>query len=96
MINGTETIKTTVHFWRDYSGPEVDWLLYRNQSLLPIQARWTDNPSLRDAKHLELFMKEYPLATKAFVVCRVPRPQLLAENIEAISWRDLIQKLSNW
>lgn len=88
--------KTTVHFWRDSSGPEVDWLLHRNQSLLPIEVKWTDNPTLRDAKHLQLFLKEYPTATKGYVVCRVLRPQLLADGIEAISWRDLIQRLSIW
>ncbi len=88
--------KTTVHFWRDFSGPEVDWLLHCNQSLLPMEVKWTDNPTLRDAKHLELFLKEYPSATQGFVVCQVSRPQALTKNIEAISWRDLMQKLSAW
>ncbi len=88
--------KTAVHFWRDSSGPEIDWLLHRNQSLLPIEVKWTDNPGLRDAKHLELFLREYPSAKKGYVVCQVPRPQVLAENVEAISWRDLLQKLSTW
>jgi predicted AAA+ superfamily ATPase len=89
-----QTKKTSVHFWRDTSGPEVDWLLTNDDSLLPIEVKWTENPSPRDAKHLELFLKEYPNAQKGYVVCRVTRPQLLAEGIEAISWRDLPQKLS--
>jgi predicted AAA+ superfamily ATPase len=88
--------KTTVHFWRDFSGPEVDWLLSRSQSLLPIEVKWTENPSSRDAKHLELFLKEYPLATNGYIVCRTSRPQILADGIEAISWRELIKKLSTW
>ena len=88
--------KTTVHFWRDPSGPEIDWLLNRDQSLLPIEVKWTDNPSLRDAKHLELFLREYTSATKGYIVCQVSRPQILSEGIEAISWRDLMQKLSAW
>lgn len=91
-----QNIKTSVHFWRDSSGPEVDWVLNRNQSLLPIEVKWTDNPSLRDAKHLDLFLKEYPSATQAYVVCRVSQPQVLSENIEAISWKDLTQRLSSW
>jgi predicted AAA+ superfamily ATPase len=89
-----QNLKTSVHFWRDPSGPEVDWLLRRNQSLLPIEVKWTDNPSLRDAKHLELFLKEYPTATKGYVVCQVDRPQILSDGIEAISWQDLMQRLS--
>ncbi|MBM3191370.1 MAG: ATP-binding protein [Chlamydiae bacterium] len=88
--------KTSVHFWKDPSGPEVDWLLQRHQRLLPIEVKWTDNPSQRDAKHLELFLKEYPNATKGYVVCQVSRPQLLSEGIEAISWKDLLQRLSTW
>lgn len=88
--------KTTVCFWRDSSGPEVDWLLTRGEKLLPIEVKWTDSPSLRDAKHLELFLREYSSATKAYVVCRVARPQMLAEGIEAISWRDLMHRLSAW
>jgi len=92
----SQNLKTSVHFWRDSSGPEVDWVLNRNQSLLPIEVKWTDNPSLRDAKHLDLFLKEYPSATQAYVVCRVSQPQVLSENIEAISWKDLTQRLSSW
>ncbi len=91
-----QNIKISVHFWRDSSGPEVDWLLHRDQSLLPIEVKWTENPSLRDAKHLELFLKEYPLAKQAYVVCQVSRPQMLSDNIEAISWKDLIQRISSW
>lgn len=88
--------KTSLHFWRDSSGPEVDWLLIRGGELLPIEVRWTDNPSVRDAKHLKLFLREHPSSTKAYVVCRVDRPQMLAEGIEAISWRDLMHRLSTW
>ena len=88
--------KISVHFWRDSAGPEVDWVLQKHESLLPIEVKWTDNPSLRDAKHLELFIKEYSKAKTGYIVCRVNRPQMLAEGIEAISWRDLIQRLTSW
>lgn len=91
-----QTPKTSVHFWRDPSGPEVDWLLSRNESLLPIEVKWTDNPSMQDAKHLALFLREYPSAKKAYVVCRVPHPQVLSEGIEAISWKDLTQILTDF
>lgn len=91
-----QKIKPTVHFWRDSSGPEVDWLLCRDKDLLPIEVKWTETPSYRDAKHLEVFLNEYPAATKAYVVCQVSQPQILAKNIEAISWKDLIHKLNDW
>ncbi len=91
-----QEIKTTVHFWRDSSGPEIDWVLRRNEALLPIEVKWTNTPSYRDAKHLELFLSEYPTATQGYVVCQISHPQILSEGIEAISWRDLIKKLSDW
>lgn len=91
-----ETEKVEVKFWREPSGPEVDWLLVKGQKLLPIEVKWTERPALRDAKHLELFLKEHSSVKKAYVVCRVERPQLLSENVEAISWKDLHRKLATW
>lgn len=91
-----QTTKPSVHFWRDPSGPEVDWLLCRNNGLLPIKVKWTDRPSYQDAKHLETFLKEHPTASQGYVVCRVSQPQMLSESIEAISWKDLTQRLNNW
>lgn len=85
----------TLHFWRDSAGPEVDWVLKQDQALIPIKVKWTDAPSFRDAKHLETFLNDYPTATRAFVVCRVNQPQMLSDNIEAISWKDLIDRLNN-
>lgn len=91
-----QDIQPSVHFWRDSSGPEVDWLLNRNEALLPIEVKWTKTPSYRDAKHLEVFLSEYPTATQAYIVCQVSQPQILSKGIEAISWKDLITKLNDW
>lgn len=88
--------KISVHFWRDTNGPEVDWLLKWKDSLLPIEVKWTELPSSRDAKHLSLFLRDYPQAKKGLIICRVPTPQVLGEGIEAISWHYLYQKLNAW
>lgn len=88
--------KVSLHFWKDTCGPEVDWLLSRNQDLLPIEVKWTETPSLKEAKHLELFLNEYPQASKAYIVCQVSQPQSLSDKIEAISWKDLIDRLNQW
>ena len=88
--------KINVHFWRNPSGPEVDWVLSRNDELLPIEIKWTETPSFRDAKHLELFLNEYPKAHKGYVVCQTSHNQILSDKIEAISWKDLIKKLRDW
>ena len=71
-------------------------MLCRNDELLPIEVKWTDTPSRRDAKHLELFLNEYPKANKGYIVCQVSHNQVLSNNIEAISWKDLTKKLNNW
>ncbi len=88
--------KISVHFWRDPSGPEVDWVIRRNNELLPIEIKWTDTPSFRDTKHLELFLNEYPNAKKGYVVCQISHNQVFSNKIEAISWKDLIKKLQDW
>ncbi len=87
--------KTFVYFWRDGSGPEVDFVIKSKHGLIPIQVKWTENPSPRDAKHLNLFLKEYESAKKGFVVCRADKPQILGDEVEAISWKNLCQKLQN-
>lgn len=88
--------KISLLFWKDRQGPEVDWLLKWNDQLLPIEVKWTETPSIKDARHLSLFLRDYPEAKKAFVVCRVAKPQMLGEGIEAISWRDLYERLEAW
>ena len=88
--------KISIHFWRDSSGPEVDWLLRCNDQLLPIEVKWTDSPSGRDIKHLELFLREYPNADRGLVVSRTDHSQLLADHITAISWQQLCKNLDDW
>lgn len=91
-----QSAKPQVHFWRVPSGPEVDWVISRGQDLLPIEVKWTDKGAIKDAKHLELFLKEYPQAKKGYIVSQVAQPQLLSERVEAISWKDLYHRLNAW
>ncbi|MBF0107362.1 MAG: ATP-binding protein [Deltaproteobacteria bacterium] len=81
--------KTNVRFWRDPEGPEVDWVLDKEKELIPIEVKWTDTPKERDAKHIKTFLDEYKNATHGYVVCQTPNPVALANNIKAISWKDL-------
>lgn len=91
-----QNLKISLHFWKDPSGPEIDWMLRHNDKLLPIEVKWTNTPSFRDAKHLELFLREHPKISRGYVVCRVSHNQILSNKIEAISWKDLIKKLYDW
>lgn len=82
--------KSNVYFWRDSNGPEVDWILAKNEQLIPIEVKWTDKPTLKDAKHLQLFCAEYPNAENGYIVCRTPYKIKLADKIFALPWQDLL------
>jgi predicted AAA+ superfamily ATPase len=88
-LSRTRSPGTTVLFWRDPDGPEVDWLVASGDEYIPIEAKWTDAPTLRDARHLQVFVNEYPAARTAFVVCRVPRRTRIATRVEALPWQEL-------
>ncbi len=85
---------TSVHFWRAHDGPEVDWVLQLPDRYIPIEVKWTDTPKLNDARHLSLFMKEYPNTPRAYIICRAPKPLLLSENIMALPWQELVSVCS--
>ena len=78
-----------VLFWRDPSGPEVDWVLERDGILTPVEVKWTEVPSAGDAKHLAIFLDEYSQAKQGFVICRTSRPAMIAKNIMALPWQDI-------
>ncbi len=81
--------KAHLHFWRDPSGPEVDWVIRHEQRLTPIEVKWTDVPTFDDVKHLNIFLDEYPRASRAYVICRAPRPLKLGDKIIGLPWQDL-------
>jgi len=78
-----------VHFWRDKNGMEVDWLIKLENELIPIEVKWTDKPSLNDAKHLLVFKQEYPLVKNSYIICQVPRKIKLADHVYAIPWQEI-------
>lgn len=84
-----QTPAAKVRFWRDPDGPEVDWIFESRQRLLPVEVKWTDKPGPRDARHLLVFLDEYPEAADAFVVCRAPRRLRLADRVLALPWQEL-------
>jgi uncharacterized protein len=75
-------------FWRDPDGPEVDWVIEREEEYIPIEVKWTDAPSERDIKHLRTFLSEYKNANKAYVVCQTPRRVKLDKDIYAVPWQE--------
>ena len=70
-----------LQFWRDPDGAEVDWVIQGENRWLPIEVKWGDVPTDRDAKHLRTFLTEHPLAKEAVIVCRTPRAFKLSPTI---------------
>jgi hypothetical protein len=55
--------------------------------MMPIEVKWTEKPSLSDARHLLKFMDENPAGAKrGYLICRCPRPMEINEKITALPW----------
>jgi len=79
--------KGRLHHMRTTDGAEIDFIVEMGNQLIPVEVKWTERPSLTDARHLTTFLREHPgKAERGWVVCRCPRPEALSENITAIPW----------
>lgn len=81
--------RASLLFWRDKTGAEVDWVVEREGQFIPVEVKWTKSPSRRDARHIQTFLKEYPNTTKGYVICRIPRPQKLTDQVIALPWQEV-------
>jgi predicted AAA+ superfamily ATPase len=76
-----------LHYQRSKHGAEVDFIVARGIRLTPIEVKWTENPSLSDARHLLTFLAEHPKrARHAYLVCRCSQPLALHDKITALPW----------
>ncbi|MFQ5652520.1 MAG: ATP-binding protein [bacterium] len=79
-----------VSFWRTVSGAEVDFIFETPEEDIPIEVKWTDNPTQKDARHVKKFIElNADRAKRGLVLCRVPRAQQLSDNIMAIPFEQL-------
>lgn len=77
----------TLHYLRTHDGAEVDFIIARGVQLTPIEVKWTENPSLTDARHLLGFLSEHPAkAAHGYVVCRCRQPLRLHDRVTALPW----------
>lgn len=77
-----------VKYWRDTAGPEVDYVLECGNEYIPIEIKWSDKPNQADAKHLKIFITEYPVK-QAYIVCRTPQRYSICNNVIALPWQEL-------
>ena len=74
-------------YLRTKDGAEVDFIVEHGGRLAPIEVKWTENPSLTDARHLLTFLREHPRKAKhGYIVCRCDRPLRLHDKVTALPW----------
>jgi predicted AAA+ superfamily ATPase len=72
---------------RTKDGAEVDFIIDRGGLLTPIEVKWSENPTVQDARHLLTFLEEHPKqAQRGYIVCRCPRPAQIHDKIIALPW----------
>lgn len=84
-----------LRYWRDHNGPEIDYVLEGNQKYLPIEVKWTETPTINDAKHIIKFMRENNCTKEGYIFCRCEKPLLLASNVLAMPWLSIGQVINN-
>lgn len=89
LIRVHET-KYKVMYWRSHDGPEVDYVLSSQDILVPIEVKLTEKPTLKDARHLMTFCKEYEVK-QAFIICRCSMPRRLNDFVTALPWQRLVE-----
>jgi predicted AAA+ superfamily ATPase len=73
--------------WQTATGAEVDAVVETPDAALPVEVKWTDRPSPRDARHVETFLDHHgDMAGHGYVVCRCPRRQKLTDRVSALPW----------
>ncbi|MBI5850690.1 MAG: ATP-binding protein [Planctomycetes bacterium] len=76
-----------LHYLRTKDGAEVDFVVDDGKSVTPIEVKWSERPTLADARHLRTFLDEHTSTSKrGLIVCRCARPMQLDERVTAIPW----------
>jgi uncharacterized protein len=77
---------TLLHY-RTKGGAEIDYIVDTGDELIPVEVKWTENPSATDARHVRSFLDDHSRkAKKGFIVCRCPKPLQIDDAITAIPW----------
>jgi len=76
-----------LYYQKTKAGAEVDFIIEQGKTLIPIEVKWTENPTLADARHLLSFIEEHGNdSPMGYIICRCPNPLMLHEKIKAIPW----------
>ncbi|MFZ4616106.1 MAG: DUF4143 domain-containing protein [Rectinemataceae bacterium] len=77
----------SLSYFRTSDGAEVDFIIEKEGEIIPIEVKWSENPSLKDARHLKAFVTGHSSrCTRGNIVSRCPYVLELNERITAIPW----------
>jgi uncharacterized protein len=80
----------SLYYQRTRDGAEIDFIVKHHEQLIPIEVKWTTNPTISDARHLRSFLIEHPKQSeKGYIVCRCSYPMEIEKNIIALPWQNL-------
>ncbi len=79
-----------LHHWRTSAGREVDFVLERGRTLLPIEVKSSRQILSRDLLGLESFLALHPEAPFGVVACQCDAPTQLRSNILALPIASLL------
>jgi predicted AAA+ superfamily ATPase len=74
-------------YWRTRQGKEVDLVIKKEDRLIALEIKATNQPSTEDLTGLKEFCQKYS-CREAYLVCRTPRPQKI-DNITILPWFEL-------
>ena len=79
-----------LHYLRTKAGAEVDFIVARRGRLTSIEAKWTERPTLADARHLlstSSTNNPNKRARRGWILpCRCSAPLALSERVTALPW----------
>lgn len=76
-------------YWQDPQSAEVDWVIRKNNSMIPIEVKLKSMPDPGDIRHLKTFIAEYDCPHGGFVICDCRNPFELAKGISAWPWKKI-------
>jgi len=68
-------------------GRLIESIIDHECRLTPLEVKWTENPTLSDARHLRVFLSEHPQhASHGYIICRCKAPLQLDDKVTALPW----------
>ena len=77
----------TLSYYRTTDGAEVDFILELETEIIPLEVKWTENPNLKDVRHLSSFIATHaPRCTRGYLITRCPYVLSLTDTVTALPW----------